>query len=95
VLFRSYFTSFFNSQEYILTDGELRHLPFIQKPNPLSARYHDMKLYLVAQVEEFSFKKWGGEENLDKEHERREREKEAKKTKKFQKQLQGLVFFSV
>jgi len=42
------------------------------------------------QVEDFSFKKWGGEDKLDAEHVRREEERESKKTKKFQKHLEGM-----
>ena len=42
------------------------------------------------QVEDFSFKKWGGEDKLDAEHVRREEERESKKAKKFQKHLEGM-----
>lgn len=51
-----------------------------------------MMLFLRSQVEAFAFspKKWGSPEALDAEFARREEEKKAKKTKKFEAKLHDL-----
>jgi DNA-repair protein complementing XP-A cells len=80
-------------QDYLLTDEELRDtsvMPFWQRPNPHKKAFADMKLYLREQVEQFSFKKWGGEEGLDKEYERRVNTKQAKKQKEFKQKMSDL-----
>ncbi|KAG0327263.1 hypothetical protein BGZ99_008024 [Dissophora globulifera] len=79
--------------DYLLTDPELRDtelFPFWERPNPRKATWNNMMLYLRCQVEEFAFKKWGGPEGLDREFERRERDKEARKEIKFKKELRDL-----
>lgn len=76
-------------QDYFLTESELNDtqlLPRKEKDNP-HYKYNKMKLYLRYQVEEFAFKKWGGEEGLDKEWVRREEAKNVKKSKQFEKKL--------
>lgn len=80
-------------EDYLLTDPELRDtevLPHWLKPNPHKATWNNMMLYLRSQVEEFAFKKWGGEEGLDKEYARRIAEKKVKKNKKFEEKLKDL-----
>ncbi|KAI1311937.1 hypothetical protein EDD11_003256 [Mortierella claussenii] len=79
--------------DYLLTDPELRDtelFPFWERPNPKKATWNNMMLYLRCQVEEFAFKKWGGPEGLDREFEKRERDKEARKEIKFKKELRDL-----
>ncbi|KAG0274388.1 hypothetical protein BGZ95_009849 [Linnemannia exigua] len=79
--------------DYLLTDPELRDtdlFSFWERPNPKKSTWNNMMLYLRCQVEEFAFKKWGGPEGLDKEFEKREREKEARKEAKFKKELRDL-----
>ncbi|KAF9545893.1 hypothetical protein EC957_010397 [Mortierella hygrophila] len=79
--------------DYLLTDPELRDtdlFSFWERPNPKKSTWNNMMLYLRCQVEEFAFKKWGGPEGLDKEFEKREREKEARKEIKFKKELRDL-----
>lgn len=79
--------------DYLLTDPELRDtdlFSFWERPNPKKSTWNNMMLYLRYQVEEFAFKKWGGPEGLDKEFEKREREKEARKEVKFKKELRDL-----
>ncbi|ORZ16753.1 XPA protein C-terminus-domain-containing protein [Lobosporangium transversale] len=79
--------------DYLLTDPELRDtelFPHWERPNPKKATWNNMMLYLRCQVEEFAFKKWGGPEGLDREFERRERDKEARKEIKFKKELRDL-----
>ncbi|KAG9292006.1 hypothetical protein G9A89_017905 [Geosiphon pyriformis] len=80
-------------EDYLLTDSELRDsevLPHWLKPNPRKATWNSMMLYLRMQVEEFAFKKWGGEEGLDKEYERRVADKQKKKEKQFKKKISDL-----
>ncbi|KAF9109373.1 hypothetical protein BGX27_007685 [Mortierella sp. AM989] len=79
--------------DYLLTDPELRDtelFPYWERPNPKKATWNNMMLYLRCQVEEFAFKKWGGPEGLDREFERRERDKENRKEIKFKKELRDL-----
>ncbi|KAF9126713.1 hypothetical protein BGW39_006430 [Mortierella sp. 14UC] len=79
--------------DYLLTEPELRDtdlFSFWERPNPKKSTWNNMMLYLRFQVEEFAFKKWGGPEGLDKEFERRERDKEARKEVKFKKELRDL-----
>lgn len=77
-------------QDYLLTDPELKDtdlLPHLLKANPHASTYSNMMLFLRGQVEEVAWKKWGGEEGLDKEWERREEFKKRKREAKFE---QGL-----
>ncbi|RIA86257.1 XPA protein C-terminus-domain-containing protein [Glomus cerebriforme] len=80
-------------EDYLLTDPELKDeevLPHLSKPNPHKATWNNMMLFLREQVEEFAFKKWGGEEGLDKEYEKRVNLKKKKKEKKFKTKLADL-----
>ncbi|CAG8547480.1 13308_t:CDS:2 [Acaulospora colombiana] len=70
--------------------NDMEVLPHLSRPNPHQSTWNDMMLYLREQVEEFAFNKWGGEEGLDKEFERREEEKRKKKDKKFKTKLADL-----
>ncbi|GAA97848.1 uncharacterized protein L969DRAFT_89677 [Mixia osmundae IAM 14324] len=81
--------------DYLLTDPELRDeelLPHLLKPNPHRSNYSNMMLFLREQVEAYAFsdRKWGSPEALDKEFERRQAEKKAKKGKKFEAKLLDL-----
>lgn len=73
-------------QDYLLTDSELKSLPFWMKANPLQASYSNMLLYLRKQVEAFAKEKHGSLEEMDKEFGRRmevsTQRKEAKLSKK-------------
>ncbi|KAJ3023362.1 hypothetical protein HKX48_003473 [Thoreauomyces humboldtii] len=72
--------------DYLLTDSELKdseHLPTWEKPNPHKSTYSNMLLYLRCHLEAFAWKKWGGEEGLDAEFQRREDEKKERKEKKY------------
>lgn len=78
------------SQDYLLTDPELKDedlLPHLLRPNPYASTYSNMMLFLRVQVEKVAWDKWGGEEGLDKEWERREQFKKRKREEKFE---QGL-----
>lgn len=79
-------------EDYLLTDSELRDpelLPHQLKANPHSASYSNMMLFLRCQVEDYAFSeaKWGSEEALDAELDRRTEERAAKRSKKFQQRL--------
>lgn len=81
-------------QDYLLTDDELRDtslLPHLLKANPHAQTYSNMMLYLRFQVEEVAWKKWGGEEGLDAEWDRREEQKRARKERKFEEGLKEYV----
>lgn len=79
-------------EDYLLTDAELRDeelLPHMLKANPHKSTYSNMMLFLRSQVEAYAFSpaKWGSEQGLDDEFERRQEEKSRKRGKKF---VQGL-----
>ncbi|KAJ1990735.1 DNA repair protein rad14 [Dimargaris cristalligena] len=71
-----------------LRDREI--LPCWEKPNPRKSTWNNMMLYVREQVEIYAFKRWGGEEALDREFERRVNEKKERKAKKFQASLRDL-----
>lgn len=80
-------------EEFLLTEEELadkEHLPFITKPNPHKSTWSDMHLYLRENVINFSIKKWGSLEALEKEINAREAAKEARKEKRFKEKLKEL-----
>ncbi|KAF4546502.1 DNA repair protein [Lasiodiplodia theobromae] len=82
-------------EDYLLTDPELRDeelFPRLEKPNPRSATYHSMQLFLRCQLEEYAFsaRKWGSTEVLDAEFARREADKKDRKEKKFKSKLEDL-----
>lgn len=80
-------------EDYLLTDGELRDTDLfkhLEKPNPHKTTYNNMMLYMRYQVEEYSFKKWGGPEGLDAEYERRVEMQRKRKDKKLMKQMNDL-----
>ena len=57
-----------------------------------------MLLYLRKQVEAFAFEKWGSNAGLDQEFERREKDKNDRKAKKFKAKLIGnfkLIFLNL
>ncbi|KAK9727626.1 DNA repair protein rad14 [Basidiobolus ranarum] len=80
-------------EDYLLTDPELKDrdlFPCWKKPNPRKSTWNDMMLFVREQVEEFAFKKWGGEEALDAEFEKRQSDKKKRKDKKFRAKLADL-----
>jgi len=82
-----------STQDYLLTDPELKDeelLPHLLRPNPHASTYSNMMLFLREQVEKVAFDKWGGEEGLDKEWERREQFKKRKREEKFEQGLRDL-----
>ena len=77
-------------EDYFLTEPELADTSLfdrIVKENPHSGTFSKMQLFLRCQVEEYAFKKWGGEKKLDKEWLRREAMRKARKEKKFNSKL--------
>ena len=77
-------------EDYFLTDPELNDPDLfykLEKPNPHSGTFARMQLYVRCKIEEFAFKKWGGEEGLDQEWQRREEGKSSRREKKYQKKI--------
>ncbi|WVW85308.1 DNA repair protein [Kwoniella bestiolae CBS 10118] len=80
-------------EDYLLTDPELKDedlLPHLLRPNPHASTYSNMMLFLRIQVEKVAWDKWGGEEGLDKEWQRREEFKKRKREEKFEQGLRDL-----
>lgn len=77
--------------EYLLRDSELTGRPgalrFIERENPNSDKYSKMKLYLLAQVQEKSYERYGGADGLDKEHQRRDEVQQDQKLKRHAKKM--------
>ncbi|EOD46323.1 putative dna repair protein rad14 protein [Neofusicoccum parvum UCRNP2] len=82
-------------EDYLLTDPELRDeqlFPRLERPNPRSATYHSMQLFLRCQLEAYAFsaRKWGGPDALDAEFARREADKKDRREKRFKSKLDDL-----
>jgi DNA-repair protein complementing XP-A cells len=82
-------------EDYLLTDPELKDedlLPHLERPNPHKQNFHNMQLFLRLQVEAYAFspQKWGSQEALDAEYEKRQVITKARKEKKFKNKLQDL-----
>jgi len=82
-------------EDYLLTEPELKDpelLPHLEKPNPHKSTWNNMMLYLRFQVEEYAFseRKWGGQDKLDEEYAKREKEKKQRKERKFADKLKDL-----
>jgi DNA-repair protein complementing XP-A cells len=74
-------------EDYLLTESELKALPFIMKRNPHKSTYSNMLLYLRKQLEDFAIEKYGSLDELDREMEKREMKKEEKRQKNFKRKL--------
>lgn len=73
-------------EDYFLTDPELNDLELfhrLEKPNPHSGTFARMQLFVRCEIENYAYKKWGGEEGLDNEWKRREEGKLKRKEKKY------------
>ncbi|KAF6810853.1 DNA repair protein [Colletotrichum sojae] len=81
-------------EDYLLTDEELKDadlLPHLSRPNPHKSHWHDMMLFLRFQVEDYAFNvKWGSQEKLDAQYEKRESDKKRRKEAKFREKLNDL-----
>lgn len=80
-------------EDYFLTDPELNDTALfyrLEKPNPHSGTFARMQLFVRCQVEAFAFKKWGGDEGLDSEWQRREEGKAMRREKKYQQKLKEM-----
>jgi DNA-repair protein complementing XP-A cells len=82
-------------EDYLLTNPELEDKDLFarwEKPNPHKSTWNNMQLYLRYQVEEYAFSdaKWGSQEALDEEFEKREGVKKQRKEKKFKTKLEEL-----
>lgn len=80
-------------EDYFLTEPELADEALfkrIVKENPHSGTFSRMQLFLRYQIEEYAFKKWGGEDKLDSEWLRREEMRKNRREKKFNNKLREM-----
>ncbi|CCD26632.1 DNA repair protein RAD14 NDAI_0I00630 [Naumovozyma dairenensis CBS 421] len=80
-------------EDYFLTDPELNDEELfhrLEKPNPHSGTFARMQLFVRCEIEAFAFKKWDGEDGLDKEWQRREEGKSMRREKKYQQQIKQM-----
>ncbi|CAM9753888.1 unnamed protein product [Chrysoparadoxa australica] len=69
-------------EDYLLPDGDINVLKYIEKENPHHQGFSRMKLYLRSQAHYRSMLRWGTEAKLDDEKQRREAQKFARASKK-------------
>lgn len=76
-------------EDYLLSDGSLAHLTYIERKNPRDPRFNKMKLFLLRDVQEVAVAKHGSLDAIEPERERRLEEslrrKEARILKKVRK----------
>lgn len=68
------------SAQYLLTDSTIRLMKFLGKDNPRNAHWAQMKLYLRKQAKQKSIARWGSEDELENQRNRR-------KTERFEKEF--------
>ncbi|SCV03910.1 LAME_0H14224g1_1 [Lachancea meyersii CBS 8951] len=80
-------------EDYFLTDPELNDTALFhrfEKPNPHSGTFARMQLFVRCQVEAFAYQKWGGEEGLDGEWQKREEGKAQRREKKYKEKMKEM-----
>ncbi|AAS53197.2 AFL177Wp [Eremothecium gossypii ATCC 10895] len=80
-------------EDYFLTDPELNDASLfdrLEKPNPHSGTFAHMQLFVRCEIEKYAFEKWGGEEGLDNEWQRREEGKIERREKKYQQKVREM-----
>ena len=78
--------------QWLLPDGTISVLSFVERDNPNNRGWAPMKLYLTKHVRERSYARWGGEEGLEAERRRRQEkkcERSVKASRAFIKGLRG------
>ncbi|KAL6122892.1 rhp14 [Nucleospora cyclopteri] len=76
--------------DYLLTEEELATFRFLNKPNPHKSSYNDMCLYKKEDIEEFSLKKYGNFEEIEKQKKERLEKRKSKKMEKIKKSVRNL-----
>lgn len=80
-------------EDYFLTEDELNDQDLfhkLEKPNPHSGTFARMQLFVRCEIEAFAFKKWGGEDGLDQEWQRRETNKAKRKEQLYKKEIETM-----
>jgi DNA repair protein len=70
------------ASSYLLSESDLQPLSFLLKPNPSRGSFANMKLYRERDVLQAVQKRWGGEEGVKEERERREKDRMAREVQK-------------
>jgi hypothetical protein len=63
------------ASKYLLPQDTIKMMKFASRINPRNSGFAPMKLFLRKHVKEWSFKRWGDEDGLLKEFDRREKER--------------------
>lgn len=61
--------------EFLLQEGTIRVMPYLERSNPRNKKYQSMKLYCRKQLRAKSYERWGGPEGLEEEFEKRRKRK--------------------
>lgn len=77
-------------EEYLVTDDTLNFLKYATKNNPMKAGWAPMKLYLTKLVHEASMKRWGDQDKLMDEKERRSLQKTLREKEKVKEVAQSI-----
>lgn len=76
-------------QKYLLTEEEIRQFNAISRRNPHSIAWNDMQLYLEEQIRRFALEKYGSDENIEEERERRKDSHKKKRVKRLEKSIRA------
>lgn len=71
-------------EDYLLSDCEIKHFKFIERPNPHKHGWNSMQLYNKEEIENHTIKRFGSLLNLENEKKKRSEEKRNRKIKKMQ-----------
>ena len=70
------------TSSYLLSDSDLQPLPFLLKANPSRGSFANMKLYRERDVLQAMERRWGGEDGVREERERREKDRMTREVQK-------------
>lgn len=59
--------------EFLLQEGTIRVMPFLERSNPRNTKYTKMKLYCRKQLRAKAYERWEGPEGLEEEMDRRKK----------------------
>ncbi|WUR04100.1 DNA repair protein RAD14 [Vairimorpha necatrix] len=69
-------------KDYLLSEYDIRNIKYISRPNPHKGNWHDMLLYLEEEIKNISINKYGSEEEIEK---NKNKKKEIIKNRKIKK----------
>ncbi|KAI4291292.1 DNA-repair protein complementing XP-A cells [Pancytospora philotis] len=77
-------------EEHLLTEEELSHFKYLERPNPRRGSWHDMQLYIEEEIAQRSIAKFGSKAEIERTRAEREAKIRQRKTSKIKKQVRTL-----